>query len=91
MKITRDKLHDIFGIVFISAGLIILIGMVSEESIGKFGDIVHFLYSVTFGRYVSFTIPLFLFFEGFLFIKMKSPLQHAKNFITFSIFSAVIS
>jgi hypothetical protein len=91
MKITRDKLHDIFGIIFISAGLIILIGMVSEESIGKFGGMVHFLYSVTFGRFVSFTIPLFLFFEGYFFIKMKSPMKHAKNFITFSIFSAVIS
>ncbi|MFO7809913.1 MAG: DNA translocase FtsK [Candidatus Delongbacteria bacterium] len=91
MKITREKLHDIFGIIFIAVGLIIFIGLVSNDSIGKLGALVQFLYSMTFGKYISFTIPLFLFIEGYFFIKMYSPLKHAKNFMSFFVFSFVIS
>ncbi|MBU4486846.1 MAG: DNA translocase FtsK 4TM domain-containing protein, partial [Candidatus Delongbacteria bacterium] len=91
MKITREKLHDIFGVVFLAIGLIILIGLLSKESIGKFGGMVQLVYSMTFGDKISFTIPLFFFIEGYFFIKTKPPLKHAKNFIIFFILSAVLS
>jgi len=94
MKITREKLHDIFGIIFIAIGAIILIGLISNDSIGKFGDMVRFVYSMTFGDKVSYLIPVFFFIEGFYFIKMESPFQHARNFLSFlilaSLFAAVI-
>jgi DNA segregation ATPase FtsK/SpoIIIE, S-DNA-T family len=91
MKLTREKLHDIFGIIFGAMGLLVLLGLVSRESIGRSGLVVQFVYSAAFGEFVSYSIPLFLFIEGFLFIKMKSALSHAKNFITFFVLSSVIS
>jgi DNA segregation ATPase FtsK/SpoIIIE, S-DNA-T family len=91
MKLTREKLHDIFGVIFIAIGLLILFGLISKDSLGKFSGMVQFLYSLTFGDKVSFLIPVFLFVEGYHFIKMELPFRHAKNFIAFIVLASTAS
>jgi DNA segregation ATPase FtsK/SpoIIIE, S-DNA-T family len=91
MRLTREKLHDIFGVIFLTMGLIVLFGLISKNSIGRFGLVVQFIYSASFGEIVSYSIPAFLFIEGIFFIKMKTVMYHAKNLITVFVLSSAIS
>ena len=91
MKLTREKLHDIFGIIFFAGGMIIFLGLISTDLLGRLGDLVQFIYSMSFGRWVSFSIPLFLFTAGVFFFRMRSPMAHAKNLISFLILSSALS
>lgn len=91
MKITREKLHDIFGVIFIAIGLMILWGLVSKDSLGKFSGMVQFIYSLTFGDRISYIIPVFLFIEGYYFIKMESPFKHARNVLSFFILGSAFA
>jgi len=95
MKLTREKLHDIFGIVFIVIGLIILLGLISnftghDGETGKIisvgtglEELIRKLYSFTFGFSIFFLMPVFLFSEGYCYVKMKSFIAHFKNFVVF--------
>jgi hypothetical protein len=91
MKITREKLHDTFGVIFIAFGVLILFGLISKDSLGKFSGMVQFIYSLTFGDKISFIIPVFLFIEGYYFIKMESPFKHARNVLSFFILASAFS
>ncbi len=91
MKITREKLHDIFGVIFIAFGIMILFGLISKDSLGKFSGMVQFIYSLTFGDKISYLIPVFLFIEGYYFIKMESFFKHARNVVSFFILASAFS
>jgi S-DNA-T family DNA segregation ATPase FtsK/SpoIIIE len=104
MRLTREKLHDIFVIIFIVIGLIILLGLISSITGRDGGEVekiisvgrsleyaVQILYSHTFGFLIFFLMPVFLFIEGYCFIKMKPFLKHLKNFSVYFLFSLVMS
>ncbi len=93
-----------FGIIFLAVGLIILLGLVSVVTSGDGGEVgkmisvgkslegaVQILYSHTFGLYIFFLMPVFLFAEGYSFIKMKTYLKHLKNASVYLLISSVIS
>lgn len=101
MKLTREKLHDIFGIIFIAIGLIILLGLISnftghDGETGKIisvgaglEELIRKLYSFTFGFGIFFLMPVFLFAEGYCYIRMKPFIAHFKNFVVYLVFSTL--
>jgi len=91
MKITREKLHDMFGVIFIAFGIMVLFGLISKDSLGKFSGMVQFIYSLTFGDKISYLIPVFLFIEGYYFIKMESFFKHARNVLSFFVLASAFS
>ena len=90
MKLNKRKIAEIFGVTIITFGTLVLIGLLSTSSTGKFGKIVQFIYSMSFGNIISFIIPIYLFTEGFLIFKEKPVLLQIKSFLIF-IVSGVIS
>ena len=101
MKLTREKLHDIFGIIFIVIGLIILLGLISnftghDGETGKIisvgaglEELIRKLYSFTFGFGIFFLMPVFLFAEGYCYVRMKPFITHFKNFVVYLVFSTL--
>ncbi|MDA3885758.1 MAG: DNA translocase FtsK [Candidatus Delongbacteria bacterium] len=91
MKLNKRKIAEIFGVIIITFGALILIGLLSTSSTGKFGKIVQFIYSMSFGNIISFIIPIYLFTEGFLIFKEKSIFLQLKSFLVFLIFGIISS
>ncbi|MCK4978749.1 MAG: hypothetical protein KAS62_00055, partial [Candidatus Delongbacteria bacterium] len=91
MKLNKKKIAEIFGVILITFGALILIGLLSTSSTGKFGKIVQFIYSMSFGNKISFIIPVYLFVEGFLIFKEKPILLQLKSFLIFIIVGVISS
>ena len=91
MKLNKRKIAEIFGVIIITFGALMFIGLLSTSSTGKFGKIVQFIYSMSFGNVISFIIPIYLFTEGFLIFKEKPVLLQLKSFLVFFILGMISS
>ncbi|MCK5760628.1 MAG: DNA translocase FtsK, partial [Candidatus Delongbacteria bacterium] len=91
MKLNKKKIAEIFGVILITLGALIFIGLLSTSSTGKFGKIVQFIYSMSFGNKISFLIPIYLFVEGFLIFREKPILLQLKSFLIFVIIGVISS
>ncbi|MBN2789166.1 MAG: DNA translocase FtsK [Candidatus Delongbacteria bacterium] len=91
MKLNRRKIAEISGVFIVTFGALILIGLLSTSSTGKFGKVVQFIYSMSFGNVISYIIPIYLFVEGFLIFKEKSFFLQIKSFLIFMIFGIIVS
>lgn len=69
MKLNKRKTAEIFGVIIVTFGALVFIGLLSTSSTGKFGKIVQFIYSMSFGNIISYIIPIYLFIAGFLIFK----------------------
>ncbi|MDA3838307.1 MAG: DNA translocase FtsK [Candidatus Delongbacteria bacterium] len=91
MKINKRKIAEIFGVIIFTFGALIFIGLLSTSSTGKFGKVVQFIYSMSFGNTISFIIPFYLFAAGFLIFKEKPIFLQLKSFLVFLIFGMISS
>ena len=86
-----NKYLDILSLVLLMLSALIFLALISLKSSGSFGNIVKVMYSVSFGYYASFVIPIVLGLTGFLIYKRKKKRFIIKiSFILLS-FSLLIS
>lgn len=90
-KKNPGRKRDITGFILIVLGLIIIAGFISENSIGLLQGEVQKIYSLTFGKYISYSIPVYLFFAGGFLIADKGIWLQIKTFFIFIFSSAVLS
>jgi len=74
----KKRLFETLGIIFITLAVLIAVALVSNKSSGNFGKYVQILYSLTFGYYVSYIIPAFLFIYGIMTFTQTKLLKKMK-------------
>jgi len=67
----NNKYLDSFSILLITLSVLMFSALLSLKNSGSFGNIVKIFYTVSFGYYASFVIPIILGLTGFLVYKRK--------------------
>lgn len=87
LKVSRSKkFSDSTGVILIALGVLFFVALISSGSSGKFGHAVKLIYSLTFGKYISYVIPATFITAAILIFRKLSVTRVVKlSFVLFII------